>query len=89
VIIRGIVDVFNLFVEMDDPSRPGMKFLAGNVRTLVLKELAYVCKGLLSDKPGVRMYVKKGIIAATGFVRYRCRRTTSALEVARLPIHSC
>ena len=87
MIIRGIVDVFNLFVEMDDPSRPGMKFFAGNACTLVLKELAYVCKGLLSDKPGVRMYVKKGAIAATGFVRYRCRRTTSALEVDCSPIH--
>ena len=26
-IIRDLLDVFNLFVDMDDPSRPGTKFL--------------------------------------------------------------
>ena len=79
-LIRDLVDVYNTFCELDDPSRPGSKFLNANARGDFLKELAYVAKGLLSDKPGMKMYVKVGTVKATGFVLHRCRRSTSQLE---------
>ena len=79
-LIRDLVDVYNTFCDLDDPSRPGSKFFNASARADFLKELAYVGKGLLSDKPGMRMYVKIGTVKATGFVLHRCRRSTSQLE---------
>ena len=79
-LIRDLVDVYNMFCDLDDVSRPGSKFLNPSARGDFLKELAYVSKGLLSDKPGMRMYVKVGVVKATGFVLHRCRRSTSQLE---------
>ena len=79
-ILRDLIDVFNLFVGLEDPSRPGVTFLNASARSDFMKELAYVQKGLLSDKPGMLMYVKTGVIKATGFVLHRCRRSSSQLE---------
>ena len=78
-IIRDLLDVFNLFVDMDDPSRPGTKFLVPSARALFLKEVMYVQEGLLSDRPGFNMYVEVRTLSS-GFVIYRCYRSSSQLE---------
>lgn len=78
-IIRDLVDVYNLFVDMDDPSRPGTKFLGPSARATFLKEVEYVQEGLLSDRPGFNMYVEMRTLAS-GFVIYRCYRSSSQLE---------
>jgi hypothetical protein len=79
-IIRGLVDVFNFFRDMEDPDRPGHRFLVSNAYDIFLKEVKYVQKGLLSDPPGMNMYIRVRECCRTGFIFYRNRRSTCALE---------
>lgn len=79
-IIRGLLDVFNFFKDLDDPLRPGHKFMASGAAGIFEKEIAYVQKGFLSDFPGMEMYRVVGKNKRTGLVVYRCLRTSSALE---------
>ena len=79
MIIRGLLDIYLFFKDMEDPLRPGCSFFTSDAHQIFEKEMAYVCKGFLSDKPGMEMYVRRDV-ASTGLQRYRCIRSSSALE---------
>ena len=53
---------------------------AAELRVFFLKEIKYVQKGYLSDRPGMNMYVFQRECTQTGFIFYRGRRSSSALE---------
>ena len=65
---------------MKDPSRPEHNFLVADAWAIFVKEIGYVQKGFLSDLPGMNMYVYQRTCARTGFIFYRSRRSSSALE---------
>ena len=54
-------------------SASGHWFLKAGWRKKLAKELRYVQAGLLSDRPGVELYVRVGTLG-NGFVVYRCCR---------------
>jgi hypothetical protein len=80
VIIRGLLDIYCFFENMEDPLRPGHKVLTGNAERIFKKELQYVCFRVLSDKPWMNMYVRRCICKTTGLILFRCLRTSSPLE---------
>ena len=80
MIIRHLYDVFCFFKDMKDPSRPEHNFLVADAWAIFVKEIGYVQKGFLSDLPGMNMYVYQRTCARTGFIFYRSRRSSSALE---------
>ena len=68
-------------MDLDDPSRgAGVKFLQPNAKKLMVKELAYVILGLLSDPPGIAMYRRVGVHPTTGFEITSSNRSTCQLE---------
>ena len=71
IIIRGLFDVYTFFREMDDPLRPGHKFLTHDAEAIFVKEIGYVQKGYLSDMPGVNYYFCVRICSRTQFVYLR------------------
>jgi len=78
-LVRDLFDVFCFFDDMEDPERPGQRVLVDDAFEIMDKEMKYVQRGLLSDLPGMDMYraVKK---LKTGFVMFRTKRNSSALE---------
>ena len=88
VILKGLYDVFCFFREMDDPERPGHKFFTSEAEKIFLKEIAYVQEGFLSDRPNMNMYVRVGQCKRTGFIKFRSRRSTSALEAFHLHLRA-
>ena len=58
---------------MLDPLKPGHQMLVPNHRHNFLKQMKYVQEGLLSDPPGMDMYLVVGIIRKRAFSCYaRC-----------------
>ena len=91
VIMRGIKDVCEVYSHMTDPDTK-RRFLNPDWRTVLKKQLKYVAQGLLSDNPALPLYWEIGKMAS-GFVVYRCLRTSSALEgyhahLVRLVLHA-
>ena len=80
IMIRHLYDVFSFFKDMKDPSRPEHNFFVADAWAIFVKEIGYVQKGYLSDLPGMNMYVYQRTCARTGFIFYRSRRSSSALE---------
>ena len=80
MIIRDLYDIFYFFKGMMDPSRPEHTFFVKDAWSIFLKEIKYVQKGYLSDRPGMNMYVFQRECTQTGFIFYRGRRSSSALE---------
>jgi hypothetical protein len=81
VIIRGLFDIYCFFRDLPNPEVPeSTTCLKSDAHATLFKELWYVQQGLLSDMPGIDMYVPIGKVAATKFTLYRCLRTASPLE---------
>ena len=78
-IIRRLYDVYTFFEGLDDPMQPGHRFFVDDSWKIFLREIGYVQKGLLSDPPGMDMYIPIRT-ARTGFVFHRSIRTSSPLE---------
>jgi len=49
----------------------------------------YVRENYVSDPPGINLYVPLPQKMTTGFVRYRCLRSSSALEGYHLHLREC
>ena len=79
VLIRDAFNLFLCFKDVMDPERPGCRFFKDNALDIFLKEMKYVQLGLLSDPPGMNMYVRVDKLK-TGLIIYRSLRSTSQLE---------
>ena len=77
-LVRRLYAVYDLFAGMKDP-KTNMNVLTNGAHAIMVKEMGYVQKGLLSDLPGESMYREVRRLAS-GFVIHRCTRSTSALE---------
>ena len=75
---RRLLLVYEFFKELDDPETQ-QPFFAPNHKSVVKKELEYVAAGHLSDHPTFELYVIRRVYK-TGYVQYRCLRSSSALE---------
>ena len=78
-LIKGFVDLMNVFASVDDPERQGKKFLVHNWKEILKKQVGYIQLGLLSWDEGRPAYVKAGV-TTYGFQLYRSLLGTSALE---------
>ena len=80
--IRSLFELYIFFRDLPDPLKENRRqtCLVTNHLHIFKKEMAYVCRGLLSDPPGVAMYRQVGHYRKTGLPKYRCIRTTSPLE---------
>jgi hypothetical protein len=65
---------------MLDPLKPGHQMLVPNHRNNFLKQMKYVQRGLLSDPPGMGMYLVVGIHPKTRLLMLRTLRNSSVLE---------
>ena len=81
MIVRGLLDVFIFYRELDDPETEG-KFFVADAEKIFKKEIVYACEGLLSDNPKLKYYSDTPfrVDKDTGFEWFRCFRTTSPLE---------
>ena len=80
VIVNGLLDVYFFFKDLPNPNGKGGGCLTADAEAILKKELKYVQLGLLSDIPGMKMYVEVGVFAKSGRTRLRCIRGTNALE---------
>ena len=64
---------------MVDPDNRERQFFRYDHESIFKTQISYVQQGFLSDPPGMTMYYKKST-SKTGFVFYRCLRSTSPLE---------
>ena len=80
MIIRHLFDIYIFFRQMDDPLRPGVSCLKSNAIDILIKEMWYVQRGLLSDLPEIPRYSPTARCPTTGFMLYRCLATASPLE---------
>ena len=78
VLERDLTKVYDFFKGLKDAETGQAFFRAGHKKRFD-NEMRYVRKGYLSDHPDVELYVPKKKLA-TGFVVYRCLRTSSPLE---------
>ena len=65
---------------MLDPLKPGHQMLVPNHRHIFLKQMKYVQEGLLSDPPGMDMYLVVGIHPKTRLLMLRTLQNSSDLE---------
>jgi hypothetical protein len=70
----------SFFCGMLDPLKPGHQMLVPNHRNNFLKQMKYVQRGLLSDPPGMDMYLVVGIHPKTRLLMLRTLRNSSVLE---------
>ena len=80
VLIKQFLDIYIFFRDLGDPLRPGSSCLKPDAYDILVKEMWYVQRGLLSDLPGMPRYVPTARCPATQFMQYRCLATASALE---------
>jgi len=78
-IIRDLTKVYRLYLGLHDPDT-GLPFYQTGHDAIRKRMLQRVAVGLLSDPPGMRMYLIVGVHARTGLKILRCIRTTSPLE---------
>ena len=78
VIMRSLVQLYNVFSRIKNPKDDAPFFHSG-WRAILQKELAYVAKGFLSDRPGICYYIALPCKAGQ-LQKYRCARGSSALE---------
>jgi len=78
VLVRDLYNLYMLF-DVEHPTKPGSRFYIQGHEELFKKELKYVQLGFLSNPPDVPMYMEVGK-GKHGLVKYRCMRTSSALE---------
>ena len=71
--------MYFFFRDLKPPSGLG-SCLVANAEEILRKELKYVQRGLLSDLPGMEMYIEIGVYAKSGRKKMRCIRGTNALE---------
>lgn len=72
--------VYDFFKDLCDPAAPAQRpFFNSNHAVIFKTAIGYVKQGLLSDPPGMDMYVAVKMLR-TGLVVYRCLRSTSPLE---------
>ena len=76
--INAVIDAF--FCGMLDLLKPGHQMLVPNHRHNFLKQMKYVQEGLLSDPPGMDMYLVVGFHPITRLARLRTLRNSSDLE---------
>ena len=81
--MRGLYDTYGFFVDMEDPERPGQRVFVAGAHALMIKEMKYAQRGLLSDLPGMTMCRAVGKLS-TGYEVHRGRRNNSALEAQHL-----
>ena len=65
---------------MLDPLKPGHQMLVPNYEVILRKEMKYVQAGLLSDPPGMDMYLVVGIHPKTRLLMLRTLRNSSDIE---------
>ena len=65
---------------MLDPLKPGHQMLVPNHGNNFLKQMKYVQEGLLSDPPGMDMYLVVGVHPKTRLVMLRTLRNSSDLQ---------
>ena len=76
--MRSLVQLYNVFSRIKNPKDDAPFFHSG-WRAILQKELAYVAKGFLSDRPGICYYIALPCKAGQ-LQKYRCARGSSALE---------
>ena len=76
MIVRGLLDVFIFYRELDDPETEG-KFFVADAEKIFKKEIVYACEGFLSDNPSLAYYCKKPykVDPDTKFEWFRCFAT--------------
>lgn len=79
-IVKGFFDIYVFFRDLPNPEQPGsFTCLKTSAHDILVKEMWYVQKGLLSDRPDIPVYLAIGKLT-TGFILHRCLRTASPLE---------
>ncbi|CAN0597652.1 unnamed protein product, partial [Laminaria digitata] len=78
VLVRDWTEVYNVFRDLIDPSFGRLSFNSDHAKRF-RNEMIYVRKGLLSDIPGMKMYIKTGEYKS-GLARCICIRSSSMLE---------
>jgi hypothetical protein len=86
-LVTALYDVYCLFKDLKDPLREGADFFVGDSWNIFLKEIKYVQQGLLSDLPGVNMYIPIGR-TMDGRLKFRCKRGGNAIEGGHLHIRA-
>ena len=86
-LVTALYDVYCLFKDLKDPLREGSGFFVGDAWNIFLKEIKYVQQGLLSDLPGVNMYIPMGR-TKDGRLKFRCKRGGNAIEGGHLHIRA-
>jgi hypothetical protein len=79
-LLRRLVSVFNLFVELPDPSRANTRFMTSTAKSDFKSKLRYVLCGWMSDPRSLAMYFQSKVLPTTKFVIYKCLRSTSQTE---------
>ena len=80
LLLRAFHDVYVFFRGMLDPLKPGHQMLVPNHEAIFRKEMKYVQDGLLSDPPGMDMYLVVGIHPKTRLLMLRTLQNSSDLE---------
>jgi hypothetical protein len=78
-IIPRLTDWYLFYKDIPDPKVPGRSFFALNHKDVFEKEMTYVQKGYLSDKPRIDYYLELPTRPGQPQM-WRSRRTTSPLE---------
>jgi hypothetical protein len=80
VLLARLRAVYEFFAELFDPSAPDQRpFFVGHHANVFKNSMHYVSQGLLSDPPGMDMYLQVKVLS-TGLIVYRSLRSTSPLE---------
>lgn len=79
VIIPRLLDWHAFYSDLPDPLQIGRNFFVANNEKIFMKEMRYVQKGYLSDKPGVDYHIELPTPVGQP-QRWRSKRTNSALE---------
>ncbi|CAN0574669.1 unnamed protein product, partial [Laminaria digitata] len=78
VLVRDLTEVYDFFRDLIDPSSGRLFFNSDHAKRF-RNEMIYVRKGLLSEIPGMKMYIKTGEYKS-GLARCICIRSSSMLE---------
>ena len=84
--LRDVLDVYQCFLYVRDPETAtkeepaGFPFYKRGHEELLRTQLAYICRGLLSDPPGLCLYSSTARYKKTGLEIFKCHRGTNMLE---------
>ena len=86
IMLRDVLDVYQSFLYVRDPETAtreepaGFPFYKRGHEDLLRTQLVYICRGLLSDPPGICLYTSTARYKNTGLEIFKCHRGTNMLE---------